>query len=205
MLAAPSPSRPNAFLRIGTDNTVTVTLKHLEMGGAPTRLATLVAEELDADWKTIARRRRPGRCQTLQQPLLGPGPGYRQQYRHGELPSEQMRKASAAARAMLRAPPPSSGRCRPTADRGARGTASSATCLNHRAAFGGTAKGRGQGACSARGHAEGPRRTSDLIGKKADRRDHADKTNGKAQYTLDVRLPACWWRWSPIRRASRPR
>src|SRR5258708_5262512 len=41
---------PNAFVRIGTDNTVTVIVKHLERGqGTYTGLPTLVAEELDAD------------------------------------------------------------------------------------------------------------------------------------------------------------
>ncbi len=45
---------PNAFVRIGTDNTVTVIVKHLEMGqGTYTGLPTLVAEELDADWGQI--------------------------------------------------------------------------------------------------------------------------------------------------------
>jgi isoquinoline 1-oxidoreductase subunit beta len=45
---------PNAFLRIGADNTVTVIAKHLEMGqGSYTGIATIVAEELDADWATI--------------------------------------------------------------------------------------------------------------------------------------------------------
>ena len=42
---------PNAFIRIGADNIVTVTSKHVEMGQGPyTGLATIVAEELDADW-----------------------------------------------------------------------------------------------------------------------------------------------------------
>src|ERR1044072_4733067 len=42
---------PNAFVRIASDNTVTVIVKHLEMGqGTYTGLPTLVAEELDADW-----------------------------------------------------------------------------------------------------------------------------------------------------------
>ena len=51
--AAASPFAPNAFLRIGTDNTVTVISKHLEMGqGTYTGLATIVAEELDAAWST---------------------------------------------------------------------------------------------------------------------------------------------------------
>src|ERR1043165_3789951 len=39
------------FVKIAPDNTVTVMIKHLEMGQGPyTGLATLVAEELDADW-----------------------------------------------------------------------------------------------------------------------------------------------------------
>ena len=45
---------PNAFIRISPDNTVTVIVKHLEMGqGTYTGLPTLVAEELDADWDMV--------------------------------------------------------------------------------------------------------------------------------------------------------
>ena len=45
---------PNPFLRVAPDNTVTVIIKHLDMGqGAATGLATLVAEELDADLAQI--------------------------------------------------------------------------------------------------------------------------------------------------------
>src|SRR5579863_6642297 len=45
---------PNAFLRIAPDNSVTVIAKHLEMGqGSYTGLATVVADELDADWSQI--------------------------------------------------------------------------------------------------------------------------------------------------------
>ncbi len=45
---------PNAFVRIDTSGSVVVTSKHLEMGqGTYTGLATLIAEELDADWKTV--------------------------------------------------------------------------------------------------------------------------------------------------------
>jgi isoquinoline 1-oxidoreductase beta subunit len=50
----PAAFAPNAFIRISTDNTVTVVVKHLEMGqGTYTGLPTLVAEELDADWAQI--------------------------------------------------------------------------------------------------------------------------------------------------------
>jgi isoquinoline 1-oxidoreductase beta subunit len=45
---------PNAFLRIGADNSITVIAKHVEMGqGAYTGIATIVAEELDADWTQV--------------------------------------------------------------------------------------------------------------------------------------------------------
>lgn len=42
------------FIRIDGDGTVTVVIKHFEMGqGTTTGLSTLVAEELEADWSTI--------------------------------------------------------------------------------------------------------------------------------------------------------
>ncbi len=57
-LAQPAPAAklppPNAFLRIGADDSVTVLLAHSEMGqGVWTGLAMLIAEELDADWSKI--------------------------------------------------------------------------------------------------------------------------------------------------------
>ncbi|WP_255323021.1 xanthine dehydrogenase family protein molybdopterin-binding subunit [Lysobacter sp. K5869] len=52
--AVSSGFAPNAFLRIGGDDTVTVLLSHSEMGqGIWTGLAMLIAEELDADWSKI--------------------------------------------------------------------------------------------------------------------------------------------------------
>jgi isoquinoline 1-oxidoreductase beta subunit len=45
---------PNAFLRIGTDNMVTVIVNHSEMGqGSYTALPMMLADELDADWNNI--------------------------------------------------------------------------------------------------------------------------------------------------------
>ena len=44
----------NAFVKIGTDDTVTILSKHIEFGQGPfTGLATLIAEELDADWSQM--------------------------------------------------------------------------------------------------------------------------------------------------------
>lgn len=45
---------PNAYLNIGSDNTVKIILAHVEMGqGVWTTLSMLIAEELDCDWSKI--------------------------------------------------------------------------------------------------------------------------------------------------------
>ncbi len=45
---------PNAFIRIGKDNTVTLVVKHLEFGqGVATSLPMLVCEELECDWTKV--------------------------------------------------------------------------------------------------------------------------------------------------------
>src|SRR6266849_4823927 len=51
---------PNAFLHIGTDETITVLLAHSEMGqGIWTTLPMLLAEELDCDWSRIHAEHAP--------------------------------------------------------------------------------------------------------------------------------------------------
>jgi isoquinoline 1-oxidoreductase beta subunit len=58
------------FVKIALDNTVTVVVKHLEMGQGPyTGITTLVAEELDADWSQMRRGRACKRC-ALQEPRV---------------------------------------------------------------------------------------------------------------------------------------
>ena len=57
--AAASPSgsvfEPNAFIRIGTDDRITVSIIRQEMGqGVRTLLPMMVAEELDADWAKVS-------------------------------------------------------------------------------------------------------------------------------------------------------
>src|SRR3989442_11550911 len=45
---------PNVWVKIGSDNSVTITLSMLEMGqGVMTSMPMLVAEELDVDWNKI--------------------------------------------------------------------------------------------------------------------------------------------------------
>jgi isoquinoline 1-oxidoreductase beta subunit len=92
---------PNAFIRIGADNTVTVIVKHVEMGqGTYTGLPTLVAEELDADWSQIRAEGAPADAEQYNNLFWGPAQGTGGST---ALPNsyEQLRKAGAAARAML--------------------------------------------------------------------------------------------------------
>ena len=92
---------PNAFVRVGTDNTVTVVVKHLEMGqGTYTGLPTLVADEIDADWAQIRTEGAPADPSRYNNLFFGTmqGTGGSTAIANSY---EQMRKAGAAARAML--------------------------------------------------------------------------------------------------------
>ena len=91
---------PNAFLQVAPDNTVTIVSKHQEAGqGIYTGLATIIAEELDADWFQVR---------------VKPAPADRDLYKNLQFGSqgtggsnsiansyEQYRRAGATARAML--------------------------------------------------------------------------------------------------------
>ena len=52
------PFAPNAWIRIAGDGAITIIVDRSEMGqGVNTSLPMLIAEELDADWESIWRRR----------------------------------------------------------------------------------------------------------------------------------------------------
>jgi isoquinoline 1-oxidoreductase beta subunit len=91
---------PNAFIRVGTDDLVTVLIKHIEFGQGPfTGLATLVAEELDADWAQMRAEHAPSNPTLYKNFLLGmQGTGGSTAIANSY---DQMRKAGATARAML--------------------------------------------------------------------------------------------------------
>jgi len=100
--SAPKPVvlTPNAFVVIGADDTVTILSKHLEMGQGPwTGLATLVAEELDADWAQIRVAHAPGDAKLYANLLFGAQlTGGSSAIANSYM---QMRRTGAAARAMI--------------------------------------------------------------------------------------------------------
>src|SRR6266404_1033282 len=92
---------PSAYVRIGTDDSVTVIVKHLEFGQGPlTGLATLVAEELDADWAQVRAQSAPANAKLYGNVRLG---GMQATGGSSSIASsyELMRRAGATARAML--------------------------------------------------------------------------------------------------------
>ena len=99
--AATGPLAPNAFVRVGTNNLVTVICKHHEMGqGNTTGLASLVADELDADWSLVRTEYAPADAKLYNNLLYGPmqGTGGSTAIANSFL---QYRGAGATARAML--------------------------------------------------------------------------------------------------------
>ncbi|WP_454845797.1 molybdopterin cofactor-binding domain-containing protein [Pseudomonas farris] len=92
---------PNAFLRIGNDNSITVLLGHSEMGqGIWTGLTMLIAEELDADWSKIRVEHAPASAAEYGLPAFGG-----MQITGGSTSTwmefDRYRQAGAAARLML--------------------------------------------------------------------------------------------------------
>src|SRR5881628_2059729 len=180
--APAAPFAPNAWLRIGTDGTVTLTLDRSEMGqGAQTGLAIILAEELEADWSTIR---------------LGPMPenpaGWTRIMRTGGSNAirsswEPLRKAGAAAREMLVSAAAQAWKV----DR--------STCHAEKGAVIHVPSGRRltYGSLAARAAAlpvptDAPLKDAKdfrLVGTRVTRLDTPSKVDGSAQFGIDVKVP----------------
>ncbi|MGN6818970.1 MAG: molybdopterin cofactor-binding domain-containing protein [Sphingomonas sp.] len=91
---------PNAFVRVLPDNTVSVVIKHVEFGQGPaTGLATIVADEMDADWGQVRVEFAPANDPLYKNLAFGTmGTGGSTAIANSWM---QLRNAGAAARAML--------------------------------------------------------------------------------------------------------
>lgn len=92
---------PNAFLRIAPDGTVTVISKHIEFGqGTYTGLATVLAEELDADWRQVRVESAPADASRYANLAFGTAQGTGGSTAMANS-WQQLRRAGATGRAML--------------------------------------------------------------------------------------------------------
>ena len=178
---------PNAFLRIGADDSVTVIAKHLEMGqGAYTGIATVVAEELDADWTTVRVESAPADVKLYGNSILGniQGTGGSSAMANSWM---QLREAGAKARAMLLTAAAKQWRVpvqELTVDNGIVYDAAK----KRRATFGSLVKTAAALPVPDTVELKDPKRYK-LIGHRVARVDVPAKCDGTAQFTLDVDMP----------------
>jgi isoquinoline 1-oxidoreductase beta subunit len=178
---------PNAFVRIGADNTVTVIVKHLEMGqGTYTGLPTLVAEELDADWSRIRVEGAPADPSRYNNLFMGAmqGTGGSTAMANSY---EQMRRAGAAARAMLVAAAAERWKVDPDTVTVLRGVVMH-QASNRRASFGQLALAAAKQPVPKEVKLKDAKDFT-YIGRRAPRTDARAKSNGAAIFTQDVKLP----------------
>ena len=70
--ASPEDFAPNAFIRIGNDGQVVLTMPYVEMGqGTYTSIPMLIAEELDVSLKQVRLEHAPPNEKLYANPLLG--------------------------------------------------------------------------------------------------------------------------------------
>jgi isoquinoline 1-oxidoreductase beta subunit len=179
----PAPN-PNAFLRIAPDDSVTVFLKHSEMGqGVGTSLPMVVAEELECDWTKV--RFEHGLADDA----------YAHNFFHAQMTGgststwesfDQMRGAGAAAREML------------IAAAAARWGVPAAECKaeagvvthgeKHKARYGELAADANKLPVPAKPRLKDPKDWK-LIGRPTHRLDSAAKVSGRAEFGIDVKRP----------------
>lgn len=177
---------PNLFLKIDSDNTVTLLSKYFEMGqGVTTGLATLVAEELDADWSDMRIEFAPNDASAYNNLMFGPVMAT------GGSTSmagawEQMRKLGAAVRQMLIRAAAQQwqlpvGELNAESGRVLHGNGQSAT-------FGELAADAMQLPLPDQVNLKSPQDWK-LIGKPLPRIDSPGKTDGSSTFALDIRRP----------------
>jgi isoquinoline 1-oxidoreductase beta subunit len=175
---------PNAFVRIGTDERVTVIVNHSEMGqGVYTSLPMLLAEELDADWSKVGFESAP----------VDPKynhPAFGMQVTGGSSSVwsglEQFRQAGATARAMLVAAAATRWNVDPASCRTESGAVFDTS--SRKLSYGQLVADAAKLTPPAHVQLKDPK-TFKLIGKPIKRLDTSMKLNGQAVFGLDVKLP----------------
>jgi len=184
--AGKAPAALNAFVRIAPDGIVTVYAKHVEMGqGSYTGLATILAEELDADWSKVRATGAPADAKLYANLAFGmQGTGGSTAMANSY---DQLRQAGATARAMLVQAAAETWNVPAGEISVAKGVVSHAA-TGRKAGFGALAERAANLPPPANVTLKDPARFS-LIGKQVPRLDARAKANGTAEFTIDVKLP----------------
>ncbi|MCX4176789.1 MULTISPECIES: xanthine dehydrogenase family protein molybdopterin-binding subunit [Paraburkholderia] len=189
-LAATMPEAtfaPNAFLRVAPDNSVTVIAKHVEMGqGAYTGIATIVAEELDANWQDVRVESAPADAKRYANLAFGTiqGTGGSSAMANSWM---QLREAGAKARAMLVSAAAAQWQV-PAQELTTRDGSVHHAATNRTATYGSLASAAARLPVPDTVTLKSPKDFR-LIGHQLPRVDVPPKTNGTAQFTLDVTFP----------------
>jgi isoquinoline 1-oxidoreductase beta subunit len=183
--APPGTFAPNAFVRIAPDDTVTVIINHSEMGqGVYTSLPMLLNEELEADWSKI--KIEPAPVDASYNHTI-----YGVQMTGGSstTPSEweRFRKMGAMARIMLTEAAATKWKVPPESCHVAKGFVIHAES-GKKASYGSLAEAASQLKPSPNIPLKDAAKFT-LIGKPTRRLDTPSKTNGTAQFGLDVKIP----------------
>jgi isoquinoline 1-oxidoreductase subunit beta len=175
---------PNAFVRIGTDERVTVIVNHSEMGqGVYTSLPMLLAEELDADWTKVGFESAP-----VDPKYNHPAFGMQMTGGSSSVWSglEQFRQAGAAARAMLIAAAAQQWNVEASACRTESGAVLSGS--NRKLTYGQLVDAAAKQTPPEKVQLKDPKAFT-LIGKPIKRLDTPEKLDGKAVFGIDVKMP----------------
>ncbi|GGF87769.1 oxidoreductase [Azorhizobium oxalatiphilum] len=176
----------NPFVRIAPDGTVTVIIKHLDLGqGTTTGLTTLVAEEMDADWAQMRTDFAPNDASRYGNKIFGGAQGTGGSTAIAAS-FDVYRKAGASARAMLVAAAAKAMNvpARTITVAGGKLTSGSKTLT-----FGEVAEAAAKEPMPQDPPLKASRDFA-LVGKdKLPRTDNVLKTTGKAIYTQDIKLP----------------
>jgi isoquinoline 1-oxidoreductase subunit beta len=186
VVANPAVFAPNAFLRIGADGSVTVIAKHLEMGqGAYTGIATVLAEELDADWAKVRVESAPANVKLYANFAFGmQGTGGSSAMNNSWT---QLREAGAKGRAMLVSAAAKEWKVPVTELTTEQGIVYHAGS-KRQASYGSLAGKAAALPVPDKVTLKDPKEFK-LIGRQPPRVDVPAKVDGTAQFTLDVALP----------------
>lgn len=179
---APADFAPSGYLRVGSDGVITLYADHVELGqGVMTALPMIVAEELDADWSTVRIERMPDDPSAWPRRIMTVGS---QSVRTSWAP---LRKAGATAREMLISAAAASWSVDRAGCRAENGFVVHAAS-GRRAGYGELANAAARMPVPGDPPLKDPK-TFRIVGTKRPRVDIPSKTNGTAQFGIDVRVP----------------